>query len=246
MPKSKRAKVVHLSKVDKKDKDNKDRLYTSIREAADKYQHVFVFSVDNMRNTYLKDVRSEFSDSRLFFGKTKVMAKALGTTTETSYLPALSSLSTYLHGSVGLLFTSRPPSSLLSHFSSYSGIDYLRAGVPAPRDFIIPAGVVHSRGGEIPSSEDVPVAHSMETTLRKWGMPTRLDKGKVLLDEPYTVCREGKEVDSRAASLAKTFGVAMAEFRVKILAYWSAETQEVTVVEGEEGEGMDEDQDEDE
>lgn len=64
MPKSKRAKVVHLTKTEKKGKELNLKLFSNIREAADKYQYIFVFSVDNMRNTYLKEVRSEFADSR--------------------------------------------------------------------------------------------------------------------------------------------------------------------------------------
>ena len=38
--------------------------WQSIRDALNEYQHCFVFSVDNMRNTYLKTVRQELSDSR--------------------------------------------------------------------------------------------------------------------------------------------------------------------------------------
>lgn len=64
MPKSKRARVVHLSKVDKKGKEHTIKLFNNIRESLDNYQYCFVFSVENMRNTYLKDVRAEFSDSR--------------------------------------------------------------------------------------------------------------------------------------------------------------------------------------
>ena len=65
MPKSKRAKIVHLTKVDKKGKELSIKLYSNIRECLDSYQYCFVFSVDNMRNTYLKDVRNELSDCRL-------------------------------------------------------------------------------------------------------------------------------------------------------------------------------------
>jgi mRNA turnover protein 4 len=64
MPKSKRARVVHLTKVDKKGKELTLKLFSNVRECLDHYQYCFVFSVENMRNTYLKDVRSEFSDSR--------------------------------------------------------------------------------------------------------------------------------------------------------------------------------------
>jgi hypothetical protein len=64
MPKSKRAKVVHLSKVEKKGKEHTEKLYNGVREAADEYPFIYVFRVDNMRNTYLKEVRTEFGDSR--------------------------------------------------------------------------------------------------------------------------------------------------------------------------------------
>lgn len=64
MPKSKRQKVVHLSQVDKKDKEHRLQLYSKVQEALEEYQYVFVFRVDNMRNSALKDVRQEFDDSR--------------------------------------------------------------------------------------------------------------------------------------------------------------------------------------
>lgn len=64
MPKSKRAKVVHLTQVSKKTREQKDQLFQNIRDQVPKYQHCIVFNVDNMRNNYLKEVRRELSDSR--------------------------------------------------------------------------------------------------------------------------------------------------------------------------------------
>jgi ribosomal protein L10 len=64
MPKSKRARVVHLTKVDKKGKELTLKLFSNVRECLDEYQYCFVFSVENMRNTYLKDVRNQLSDCR--------------------------------------------------------------------------------------------------------------------------------------------------------------------------------------
>jgi mRNA turnover protein 4 len=93
MPKSKRARVVHLTQVDKKGKELSLKLFANVRESLDKYQFCFVFSVENMRNTYLKDVRNELSDSRLFFGKTKVMAKALGLNVQEEYMEGTHKLS---------------------------------------------------------------------------------------------------------------------------------------------------------
>jgi len=223
--------VVHLTKVDKKGKELTLRLFANVRECLDRYEYCWVFSVSNLRNVYLKDVRSELSDSRLFFGKTKVMAKALGSTPEDEYQPSTHLLSKYLVGNVGLLFTNREPSAITEYFSDFSRTDFARAGTPASRTFTVPAGMVYSMGGEIAAEDDVPMAHSLEPELRKLNMPTSLTKGKIMLDNEYTVCEEGAILDSRQTRLLKLFGVATAEFTVQLVASWSAATNEVTAME---------------
>jgi len=64
MPKSKRNRVVSLTKTEKKGKELNAKTYSQVQECLDQYTYVWVFSVENMRNTHLKEVRSEFSDSR--------------------------------------------------------------------------------------------------------------------------------------------------------------------------------------
>lgn len=59
---------------------HKQKIVEEIRNSLSKYEHIFLFTVDNMRNTKLKDLRNEWKDSRFFFGKNKVMAVALGRT----------------------------------------------------------------------------------------------------------------------------------------------------------------------
>lgn len=168
------------------------------------------------------------------------MAKALGTTPSEEPAPNTSLLSKQLRGTVGLLFTPRAPDAITSYFSTFHPVDYARAGTPAARTFALPPGTVYSRGGEVAVEEDVPLSHTVEPTLRKLGVPTRLVKGKVQLEGGYVVCREGDVLGARETSLLKMFGVAMAEFGVEIRAWWSAATGEVTVAEEETGgEGMD-------
>lgn len=129
---------------------------------------------------------------------------------------------------------------MLDYFNEFVEVDFARAGVPASRTFTIPAGVVYSTGGEHVVEDDVPLPHSMEAQVRKWGMPTRLEKGRVMLDNAYVVCKEGKTMDSNQTALLKLFGVATAEFRIQPLAYWNAGTQEVTEVAVDAGAGDDE------
>lgn len=64
MPKSKRSKVVHLTQVNKKTREDKEELFNKIRAYIVEFAHCFVFSVNNMRNNHLKDVRREMQDSR--------------------------------------------------------------------------------------------------------------------------------------------------------------------------------------
>ncbi|MCJ1402009.1 mRNA turnover 4 [Xylographa trunciseda] len=238
MPRSKRAKVVHLSKVTKKGKELTLKTYANIQECVARYAYLYVFSVDNMRNTYLKDVRTQLADSRLFFGKTKVMAAALGRSATDEPALNTSLLTPHLSGTIGLLFSPRSPAQIKTYFANFHPLDYARAGTIATRSFVLPAGVLYSRGGEIPIEEDLPLAHSIEPTLRKWGVPTRLVKGKVELDGEYVVCQEGEVLGSGQTTLLKMFGVATAEFGVELKAYWVKEKAEVVVLaEGEAGGG---------
>lgn len=273
MPKSRRAKVFHLTQVSKKTRENKEKLFENIRECIPNYQHCFVFSVDNMRNNHLKDVRKELSDCRyaspspsppirlllllltyrssIFFGKTKLTARALGSTPEEAQSPGLDKLTPYLSGTVGLLFTNRAPETITEYLTSLSPIDFARAGAKATRTVVIPPGVLFSTGGQVPEEHDVPVSHTLEPELRKLGMHTRMVRGKVVLGDEgqidgYTICKEGEVLDSRQTRLLKLFSICLSEFRIKVLAYWSAASGEVTELAQPEPavEGMDEDEEE--
>ncbi|EJP65225.1 mRNA turnover protein 4 [Beauveria bassiana D1-5] len=237
MPKSKRSRTFNLTQVNKKGREQKDKLFQNIRDAVPQYQHCFVFSVDNMRNSYLKNVRREMSDSRLFFGKTKLMAKALGQTPEEAVAPGIDACARLLAGNIGLLLTDRAPDTVLDYFDNLALVDFARAGIVAPRAFSIPPGVVYATAGEVPAEHDVPLEHTLEPELRRLGVPTRMVKGRVVLGsedgegEAYVVCKEGDVLDSRQTRLLKMFDVCLSEFKVKVLAYWSAESGEVTQVE---------------
>lgn len=160
------------------------------------------------------------------------MAVALGHNPETEAGTNIHQVTPYLTGAVGLLFTSRAPDAATAYFESFRPADFARAGTVATRGFTIPNGLVYSRAGEIPASEDEPVSHTIEPELRKLGVPTRLVKGKVMLEmtEGYVVCREGETLDSRQTTLLKMFGVAISEFHVDLKALWTRSSGEVKIL----------------
>jgi mRNA turnover protein 4 len=80
MPKSKRSKVTTLTKTPSRtNKASKLALVSEIQQQVDNFDHVWLFSVGDMRNEGLKEVRAQWRGTgRMFFGKGRVMAKALG------------------------------------------------------------------------------------------------------------------------------------------------------------------------
>ena len=158
------------------------------------------------------------------------MAKALGLNPAEAQAPSIDKLAAYISGTVGLIFTNRDPVALLDYLGSFSAADFARSGAVASRDFIIPPGVLYSTGGQVAPEDDVLLGHTIEPELRKLGMPTRMLKGKVVLDgapedakQPskqagYVVCRAGDVLDSRQTRLLKLFDNCMSEFRIRVLA----------------------------
>jgi mRNA turnover protein 4 len=79
-----------LTKTAKKTLDHKKKLVDSIRNSIDEYQYVWLFSVGDMRNDGLQDVRKAWKGTgRIIYGKNKVVAKALGESIETEYKEGL-------------------------------------------------------------------------------------------------------------------------------------------------------------
>ncbi|QSL64863.1 hypothetical protein MERGE_002167 [Pneumocystis wakefieldiae] len=231
MPKSKRSRIVSLTKTKKKDLEHKKKLFKDIRDYIDKYEYAWVFSIENMRNIHLKEVRNHWRNSRIFMGRIRVIAKSLGVTKDEEYRENLSQLAKMLTGNVGVLFTSEPVSFVVDFFSKFSRMDFARSGFTSPFTFTVPAGTVYSSGGKIPVDDDNPLPHTFDSVLRGLGMPTLLKNGQVTLFNEYTICREGDILDSRQTRLLKIFGVIMSEFKIKLKGYWSSLDNKVRFME---------------
>ncbi|KAG4945350.1 hypothetical protein JHK87_041357 [Glycine soja] len=94
MPKSKRNRQVTLSKTKKKGRDHKETIVNGIKDAAEKYGCVYVFSFENMRNQKFKEFREQLkSNSRFFLGSNKVMQVALGRSASDEIRPGLHKVS---------------------------------------------------------------------------------------------------------------------------------------------------------
>ncbi|EDQ92433.1 uncharacterized protein MONBRDRAFT_30832 [Monosiga brevicollis MX1] len=208
MPKSKRAKVVSLTQTDKKGLETKTQLVEQIQQCLDEYKAAYIFSVDNMRNAKLKDVRLAWRNSRFFFGKNRVMQRAFGFSAQDEYKPNTHLISEHLKGNVGILFTNKKHEDVVSWFETFAELDYARSGNPATDTVKLTAG---------PLTE---FAHTMEPQLRALGLPTSLKRGIVTLDNDYLVCNKGDSLSPEQARILKLFSKPMAEFKIKLTSAW--------------------------
>uniref|UniRef100_A0A672RR91 Ribosome assembly factor mrt4 n=1 Tax=Sinocyclocheilus grahami TaxID=75366 RepID=A0A672RR91_SINGR len=181
--------IVSLTKTTKKGLEAKQNLIEELRKCADIYRYVFVFSVENMRNNKLKDIRTAWKHSRFFFGKNKVMMIALGKGPTDEYKDNLHKVSKFLRGEVGVLFTNKTKDEVQEYFSNFKEVDYARAGNVATMAMTLDEGPL----------EQFP--HSMEPQLRQLGLPTALKKGVVTLIKDFEVCKEGDTLTPEQARI---------------------------------------------
>jgi mRNA turnover protein 4 len=107
MAKSKRNRVVPLSKVGKKENVTmkKSQLVEKIENYLKEYEYTYVFSHKNMTTMPMQELRNYWSSAKFAIGKNKVLQVALGKSEDDE--PKLNShkLVSYLKGNCGLFFS---------------------------------------------------------------------------------------------------------------------------------------------
>ncbi|KAF8349367.1 ribosomal protein L10-domain-containing protein [Amanita rubescens] len=229
MPKSKRSKVVSLTKVSKKTREHKNALLEEVKNNVDKWQYCWLLEVGNMRNTHLKTVRKLWKDSaRIIFGRGAVMAKALGTSPEEEHKLGIHQLAQNIKGQVGLLFTDTSPQEVIEWFIDFKQPDFARSGNIATRTVVLPAGPIMRRHSDPPE----PFPHNEEPQLRKLGLSTYMNKGVPSLYNSHQICQEGKPLTGEQAQLLKLIGEKMIEFKVGLVMRYDSETSTIEKIEG--------------
>nr|CAB3264018.1 mRNA turnover protein 4 homolog [Phallusia mammillata] len=214
MPKSRRDKRVSLTQTKKKGLESKQSLIEEVRNCLDLYERVFIFSVSNMRNSKLKEVRNTWKHSRFFYGKNKVMALAFGKTPETEVRTGLYKLAAKLQNEVGLLFTNKTKDEVIQWFKEYSEHDHARAGNIATSTVELAEGPLTQ------------FSHAIEPHLRKLGLPVALKKGIVTMLEEHTVCKDGDVLTPEQCKILKLLNIVMAQFTINMQYMWDKGTGE--------------------
>jgi mRNA turnover protein 4 len=116
MAKSKRNRVVPLTKVTKKGiVDKKALKIEKIQNYLEEFEYCYAFTYKNMTTVPMQELRNYWKGSKFAIGKNKVMTVALGRTEEEEPKPNSHKLSKYLKGNSGLFFSNEDPDLILEY-----------------------------------------------------------------------------------------------------------------------------------
>ncbi|KRX96333.1 mRNA turnover protein 4 -like protein, partial [Trichinella pseudospiralis] len=209
MPRSKRDKEVSLTVVKKKGRDGKEKLVEEVRRCIDEYKSALVFSVESFRTVQMNQVRHVFKEnSRFFFGRNKVLAIALGRIPSEEYKRNLCKLSSALVGQRGLMFSNLSVDDIIRDLKKLEQPEFARSGNKATETVTISAGPL----GQF--------QFTIEPLLRKLGLPVKLEKGVVMMEQDFVVCKKDCILTPEQAKILELFGIRLAKFKLNPILAW--------------------------
>ena len=192
-----------------------------------------------MKNKSFKELREKLQGScRFFLGSNKVLQVALGKEPVDEVRQDIHLLCKHIKGHVGLLFTELPQKKVEAELLSVCEPMFAKVGYVAKETITYDAGPLEGPSGRL--------EHTLEPSLRKNGMPTKLNKGVVELLVRHTVCTKGEPLTPAQAALLRIFGTKMAKFQMTLLCRWEDGDFAWLGKKGEEDGDASEDDDEDE
>jgi mRNA turnover protein 4 len=184
------------------------QLIGKIRKAAERFTTLYVFRTSNSRMQVINEIREHWSDSKVFFGKNKVIQVALGRTSADEHADSLHLVSERLVGQCMLFFSNHPREEVEKYFGSFRATDFARMGMLVTQDVLVREGPLEQ------------FAHSQEPYLRQLGLPTRLNKSVVMLERDFRLCEKGTKLTSEQARLLKAFNMPLAQTSFDLDCVW--------------------------
>ena len=222
MPKSKRNKVIPLSKVTKKTgiTDKKEKLVNRVHKYLKQYKYCYAFTYKNMTNLSMNALKDYFKDSIFMIGKNKVIQVGLGRDETEEKKEGSSKLNQFLKGNCGLFFSDKDPDDIIEYFKNYSCPYFGNTGSISNQTLILKRGF-DEHLNDFPST--------MESQFRQLGMSVKVDNGKFCLLDDYVVCQKDKPLTADQSKMCKHLNIYLDEFKIFIKAYLGNNGQFVEV-----------------
>ena len=109
----------------------------------------------------------------------------------------------------GIVFTHLNKEDVMRAMKEKETKDFARVGQIATETIVCPEG-------QVKNADDVPMSHTLEATLRKHGLPTKLNKGVVECVKEKTICKRGAKLSADQCALLRQFGFKLATFKLRL------------------------------
>ena len=133
---------------------------------------------------------------------------ALGDSAESERKQNLHYLTKYIVGQCGLAFTNLSEKKFKEALKEFRTIEYAKADFVSPKTITIDRGLLKQ------------FSWNMEATLRKLGMPVKMNNGDIELTKNHVACKKGEKINSQQAQILKLFLIKLAPFSIELVCKW--------------------------
>ncbi|EZG43307.1 putative mRNA turnover 4-like protein [Gregarina niphandrodes] len=221
MARSRKAKVVPLTKVGKKvGMDRKLEIADKIRAAVAQNRFTYVVEMSHFKTEQIQRVRESLKPGTMFMARSRIMQVALGVTAATSAAENIYKLSGLIEGrDPCVVCCGKSPEELSSLFLGERMDTYAKAGDVVEETVVIPEG----------KDSLSQFQFNMEPLFRKLGVPTVLDNGTIVVLTDFVICAAGETLDSNKARLLKLLDYKLAKSQCKLKGYYDNENRTVKI-----------------
>ncbi|MES1920596.1 mRNA turnover 4, variant 2, partial [Bonamia ostreae] len=148
----------------------------------------------NKRNVYFNKIKNDWTDSKFFSGKNRLIQFALGKTTKREKRKNLHKFGKTIKNECVLLMTNKSVEEVKKYFNFVRDAEYAKSGTISTKTVELKSGLL----------ENMPF--SMETRLKELKLPIKLDNRQIFLLGDVTVCSKGEMLTSNQCAVLVNFG----------------------------------------
>lgn len=187
----------------------KKEVVKNFSKLLNEYPIVGAVNMENLPAKQLQTMREKLRGKvEILMSKRRLMKISL----EESKNEKLKELIPHLKGMPALLFTKENPFSLFKTIKKNKSKAPAKAGQTAPNDIIVPAGATPFAPGPVISE------------LGKFGIKTKIDGGKIHIQEDAIVAKEGNEISGELAGLLTRLDIMPMKVGLDLIAVLEEET----------------------
>jgi len=185
--------------------DYKKKIVSDLVALLKKYPIVGAINMENLPAAQLQNMRGQLRDKVVMF-MTKRRLMKLAIEQAKGEKKGLEKIEEHLGGMPALLLTDENPFTLFKFIKKNKSKAPAKAGQIAPIDIIIPAGPTPFAPGPVISE------------LGSLGIKSKVEEGKIVIQEDAVVCKEGEEISAPLAGMLARLSIKPMEIGLDLVA----------------------------